>query len=36
VHFRVFEQVLAFAAGRPTNVVDPAVLTHARDLASSG
>jgi len=35
VHFRIiFEQVLAFAAGAPTNVVDPAVLTHARGLAS--
>jgi len=35
VHFRIiFEQVLAFAAGAPTNVVDPAVLTRARGLAS--
>lgn len=31
VHFRViFEQVLAFAAGSPINVVDPAVLPRAR------
>ncbi len=34
VHFRtIFEQVLAFAAGTPINVVDPAVLPRARGLA---
>jgi D-3-phosphoglycerate dehydrogenase len=36
VQFRsIFEQVLAFAAGEPTNVVDPAVLARARGLASA-
>jgi D-3-phosphoglycerate dehydrogenase / 2-oxoglutarate reductase len=34
VHFRIiFEQVLAFAAGTPINVVDPAALSRARGLA---
>jgi len=34
MQFRIiFEQVVAFAAGTPTNVVDAAVLDHARRLA---